>query len=110
VVYFASGLNSWTAITYEDDREFLGIGLDMFFGENYPFYVSVGIPQYMTQRLLPASIPAHAFRAIYEDLVPFTAEEKTLLDMMIQRGKAQYFLSKVIPFVPDTIRFGYTGA
>jgi hypothetical protein len=110
IIYFVSGLNNWTAITYEDERKFLGIGLDMFFGANYPYYASVGVPHYMTQRLLPASIPVHAFRAIYEELYPFTAEGQTLLDMMIQRGKAQYFLSQVLPFIPDTLQLGYTKA
>jgi len=108
VVYFVSGLNNWTAITYEDQQKFIGIGLDMFFGASYPYYASVGVPQYMTQRLLPASIPVHAFRAVYEDLYPFRAEGQNLLDMMIQRGKAQYFLASVLPFIPDTLRLGYT--
>jgi hypothetical protein len=35
-------------------------------------------------------------------------EERTLLDMMIQRGKEQYFLSKMLPEVADTLRFGYS--
>ncbi len=110
VVYFVSGLNNWTAITYEDQRKFLGIGLDMFLGASYPYYVSVGVPHYMSQRLLPASIPVHAFRAVYEDLYPFQAEGKHLLDMIIQRGKAQYFLKNTLPFIPDTLLLGYTKA
>ncbi len=110
VIYFVSGLNNWTAITYEDQRKFLGIGLDMFFGASYPHYASVGVPHYMTQRLLPASIPVHAFRAVYEEMYPFQAEGQNLLDMMIQRGKAQYFLDKVLPFMPDTLLLGYTKA
>jgi len=28
--------------------------------------------------------------------------------MMVQKGKMQYFLSKVVPFIPDTTRLGYT--
>lgn len=108
VVYFVSGLNNWTAITYEDQVKFLGIGLDMFLGSSYPYYASVGIPHYMAQRLLPASIPVHAFRALYEDLYPFEAEGRNLLDMIVQRGKAQYFMSKTLPFIPDTLLLGYT--
>jgi hypothetical protein len=86
----------------------LGIGLDMFLGRQYPYYASVGIPDYMTRRLEPQYIMVNAFRAIYEELYPFQAEGRTLLDMMLQRGKGQYFLKKVLPFAHDTLLFGYT--
>jgi len=110
VICFVSGLNNWTAITYEDSGKVLGIGLDMFLGKNYPYYASVGIPDYMTRRLSPEYIVVNAFRAVYEELYPFAAEGRTLLGMMLQRGKAQYFLQQVLPFVPDTLQFGYTKA
>ena len=108
VVYFTSGLNNWSAITYGDD--IVGVGLDMYLGANYPFYQSVGIPDYTARNLVPQSVPVNVFRSVYTDQHPFIAENRTLLDMMVQRGKEQYFLSKIIPFVPDSVRFGFTGA
>jgi hypothetical protein len=108
VVYFVSGLNNWSAITV--DTEIVGIGLDMFLGETYPFYKSVGIPAYMYPQLRPENAPVFAFRAIYQDKHPFEAENRTLLDMMVQRGKEQYFLSKMLPFIPDEARLGFTKA
>jgi hypothetical protein len=106
VVYFISGLNSWNAVTV--DTSLLAIGLDMFLGESYPFYRAVGIPDYMLPQLRPQSAPVFAFRALYEGQHPFTAEGRTLLDMMVQRGKEQYFLSKVLPFIPEETRLGFT--
>ncbi|MBS1615065.1 MAG: hypothetical protein JST06_03005 [Bacteroidetes bacterium] len=106
IVYFISGLNNWSAVTV--DTSLLGIGLDMFLGEHYPFYRSVGIPDYMLPQLRPEAVPVFAFRALYENLHPFTAEGRSLLDMMIQRGKEQYFLSKVLPFLPEELRLGFS--
>lgn len=107
VVYFISGLNSWNAITYGD---LLGIGLDMYLGPQYPFYASVGIPAYTTVKLKPSYIPADVFRTLYRDSYPFDADAQSLLSMMLQRGKEQYFLKKVVPFTDDTVRFGFTAA
>ncbi len=106
VVYFVSGLNNWSAVTV--DTSIVAIGLDMFLGEGYPFYKSVGIPDYMYRQLRPEAAPVFAFRALYQDGHPFVAENKTLLDMMVQRGKEQYFLSKILPFLSDASRLGFS--
>lgn len=106
VIYFVSGLNNWGAFTYGDD--IIGVGLDMFLGKSYPFYTSVGIPDYMGNKLEADYIPVAVFKAIYENRTPFVPENKTLLDMMIQKGKELYFLDKVIPFSKDGVKIGYT--
>ncbi len=105
VIYLISWLSNWAAFTYDST---LGIGLDMFLGESYPFYRSVGIPDYMTIQMREEYIPVAAFRAVHEERHPFVMEGKNLLHMMIQRGKEAYFLSKVLPFVPEETRMGYT--
>jgi hypothetical protein len=108
IVYFISGLNQWSVVTL--DTNVLGIGLDMYLGEQYPFYTAVQIPQYVVRKCKPEYIPANALQAIYRNMHPFVMEDKNLLDLIIQRGKEQYFLSKVLPEAPDSIRFGYTQA
>lgn len=105
LVYFTSGLNSYSAISYDD---IVGVGLDMYLGPHYPFYASVGIAAYLSQRLKPEYIPVDVFKVIYRDDHPFTMDDRNLLDMMIQRGKEQYFLEQVLPFTDDTLRLGYT--
>ena len=105
IIYIVSGLNNWGAFTFDDNT--LAIGLDMFLGKNYPFYKSVGLPDYLDPYFSPDYIPVAAFSAIYNEMQPFD-KDKPLLDMMIQKGKMQYFLSKVVPFVADTTRFGYS--
>lgn len=107
IVYFVSGLGNWGVVSYE---EVLGIGLDMFLGEKYPFYASVGQPDYMYINFRQESIAPSVFNTIYNDIHPFEDEDKTLLEMMIQKGKQQYFVEKMLPFVSLEDRIGYTKA
>jgi hypothetical protein len=107
IVYFMSELSNWGVVSYDT---VLGIGLDMFLGEKYPFYRSVGQPDYMLINFRPESIPSSVFSALYLNMHPYSMEDKTLLDMMLQKGKQQYFLQKVIPFIKIEDRIGYTVA
>lgn len=107
VVTFYSGLNNFGAITI--DTSILGIGLDMFLGENYPFYLQVSdpYPQYMLHQFAPAYIVPDCFKAIQQQMFP-PAQEGTLLDMMVQAGKQLYFLDAVLPDAPDSVKIGFT--
>lgn len=105
IVYFSSGLNNWGCVY---DGSVMGIGLDMFLGENYPFYASVGLSQYMYINFRKETIVPSVMSTIYNDLHPFRDEDQTLLSMMIQKGKQQYFLEKTVPFVSPADRIGYT--
>ncbi len=106
IVYLNSYLTKWSAFTY--GNEIIGIGLDMYLGTQYPNYPRVDIPDYMIRNLKPEAAPVNVFTAVYSKDHPFITENRTLLDMMVQRGKQQYFLSKIIPFVPEAARFGFT--
>lgn len=106
VIYIVTGLNNYGALTYGSDQ--LAIGLDMFLGADYPFYKSVGIPEYFSRQLNENYIPVATFRTIYREKHPFIPQNKVLLDMMIQAGKEMYFIEKVLPFVDKEVRFGYT--
>lgn len=107
IVYFVSGLANWGVVSSEG---VLGIGLDMFLGAQYPFYASVGQPDYMYINFRHESIAPSVFSTIYNDFHPFEDEEKTLLEMMIQKGKQQYFVEKMLPETPLEDRIGYTPA
>ena len=106
IIYFSTGLDRRSAFNYEG--RIICIGLDMYLGEQYPYYASVGIPDYQKKSLQPLYISPNVFKVIHQINHPFEMEGKTLLDMMIQKGKEQYFLSKVIPFCHDTARLGFT--
>lgn len=85
------------------------ICLDMFLGPQMPFYASVGVPAYMAPHLRKNYVPVAHFRDRYLTIHQFNGDDKTLLDMMIQCGKEQYFLHKILPSTPDSVLFGFTG-
>lgn len=107
VITFISGLNNYGAITTRDSV--LGIGLDMFLGKDYPFYKAVQdpYPQYLLRRFEPAYISVSCMKVIQQELYP-PRDGLNLLEQMVEKGKQLYFLDKVMPFTPDTIKTGYT--
>ena len=107
VYYFTSGLNSWSAVTVDT---LVGVCLDMYLGANYPFYNSVQLPAYQIERCEKEYIPVNVSKAIYENIVPFDASGKTLLDLMISKGKQQVFAEYTNPTIKDEILIGYKTA
>ena len=105
VYYFMSGLNYWSAVTVDSA---VGVGLDMYLGKNYPFYASVQIPQYQADHCEKEYIPVNVSRAIYQDMFPQIPEGKTLLDLMVLKGKEMLFLEYTIPDYKDETLIGYT--
>lgn len=105
VIYLITALNKWSAFTYDDK---LCIGLDMFLGQDYPYYKSVGIEAFMYHKLDKNFIPVASFQTIYREMHPMVIDRQELLEMMIDRGKEMYFLKKVLPFLPEYERMGYT--
>lgn len=91
------------------DTNITCVCLDMFVGPQFPFYKSVGVPDYMAAHLVADYIPVAVFRATFESIYHYPQEEQTLLDLMIQQGKEFYFLHKVLPGVADSTLFGFTG-
>jgi hypothetical protein len=108
VIYVNAGLNNYAAFTYGDD--ILAIGLDMYLGPQFSPYAAVGLPSYTTRRFLPEYIPVRAMQTLYRAQYPLVMEDRSLLDIMIQLGKEQLFLARVLPDVPDSVRIGFTTA
>ena len=106
IYYLNMGLSgNWSS--FPVDNNTICIGLDMFLGEQYPFYRSIGVSAYMLSHFRRQYIPVSLFNTVYQTIHPFSQEDKTLLDLMIQRGKEQYFLHKVLPHLPDSVIFGF---
>ncbi|MCW3462877.1 gliding motility lipoprotein GldB [Chitinophaga nivalis] len=106
VVTFISGIANYGAITVDS---ILGIGLDMYMGENFPPYAQIpDYPDYMIHRFAPAYIATNCMQVLQQQLYPPARNSGGLLEIMIEAGKQQYFLDKVLPATPDTIKLGYT--
>lgn len=84
------------------------ISLDMFVGPQFPYYASVGIPAYLASHQRRSYIPVSLFSSIYETSYKLYSDDATLLDLMIQKGKEQYFLHKILPEMHDSVLFGFT--
>lgn len=106
IIYVNMGLSKWPSFPL--DPATFCIGLDMFLGPQYPYYHSIGVPDYMGAHLRKSYIPVSFFSTVYQSLHPFNSDDKNLLDLMIQHGKEQYFLHKILPHEPDSVLFGFT--
>lgn len=107
IYYFISGLNQWSAITVDT---IVGVGLDMHLGKNFPFYESVQLPYYQIQKCEPEYIPVNVSKVIYENMFPLNPESKTLLELIIGKGKQLYFMEHAIPDAKDELLIGYSPA
>jgi hypothetical protein len=106
IIYLNMGLSKWP--TFPVDTNTLCVGLDMFLGDNFPHYASVGVPDFMTPHMRSSYLPVSVLNTWYKMKHPFIQDERSLLDLMIQRGKEQYFLHQVFPQTPDSILLGFT--
>lgn len=81
------------------------IPLDNYLGSEHEFYMN--IPKYITQNMKPSQIVTN-LASEYAKRYTFQSQKKTLLDDMIYFGKQLYFKDKMIPFVSDEEKIGYT--
>lgn len=81
------------------------IPLDNYLGEDHEYYMN--IPRYITQNMKPSQIVSN-LASEYAKRYTFQSQKKTLLDDMIYFGKQLYFKDKMIPFMSDEEKIGYT--
>ncbi len=93
VVTFISEFGN-KAILYEGG---IGVSLDMFLGEQYPYYKGLQFPNYIIKQLNENQILPNAMRVLAEDYVTALPQDATFLDAMILEGKRLYFAEKMLP-------------
>ncbi len=106
VITFSSALSNYGAITIDS---ILGIGLDMFLGEDFPLYqkVSPPYPSYLLHRFNENHLIPSCIKVIAQDQYP-PPSRGTLLAQMVAQGKILYFMDKVLPHTPDSLKINYT--
>ena len=89
----------------------LGVGLDFFLGENYPYLkYNKGNPNfsdYLTRTFSKKYLVEKTVKAYIDDLVGEPGG-KRLLDIMVNNGKKLYLLDQFLPYAPDSIKLEYT--
>jgi len=99
---------------YGDVRTRTGVGVAMQFhlGASAPVYEqgrSAGVMyDYQIRRFEPGTIAVNAVKNIIDDVFPYTASGKPLVEEMIEKGKRLYLLDKLLPRVADSLILGYS--
>ncbi len=91
-------------------RDALGVGLDFFLGEDYPYQKIIpnntAFSKYLTRSFNEDHLVRKALVPWIEDKLP--RPQNRLLDKMLYEGKKLYFLKKLLPMTPDSVIFEYT--
>lgn len=104
IITFISGFN-YAVVT---DTAYLGIGLDMFLGNDYKAYSQLGLPQYKIATMTKEHLVTSAVLAWISTEFELNASNADLLTEMIHQGKLLYILDKLIPYEEEYIKMGYT--
>ena len=88
---------------------FYGIGLHYFLGKDFPYYPA-SIPVYIRKRFDKEYLPVLIASSISEGMVPEVdpRSQPALIDHIIRKGIAQYFLDQLLPDTPDSLKFSYS--
>lgn len=104
ITTYISGFNY--AITTDDS--YLGIGLDMFLGKDYPAYKQLGLPQYKTAFMHKEGLVAGAMLGWISTEFELKEKNADLLTEMIHQGKTIYLLDALMPSGDNTVKISYT--
>ena len=89
------------------DTDYISVGLDLFLGEKYIHYDV--FPQYISAKFIRELLVPNSMKAIYNENFgnPYQAPGN-LMNIMIEIGKQQYFLEKVLPDVSPEYLFAFS--
>ncbi|MBC7447159.1 MAG: gliding motility lipoprotein GldB [Hymenobacteraceae bacterium] len=102
VYTFISGLSQDVLV----NDSLLVLGLDFFAGPKASYRPNV--PGYLLRRYQRPYLVPQAVLQISNKYVKENAADRTLLNQMVQLGKSYYFLDKVMPCTPDSLKIGFT--
>ncbi|MCU0458850.1 MAG: hypothetical protein MUE37_07125 [Bacteroidales bacterium] len=94
------------------DDSLLMVSLDRYLGAGSSYYPLLGIYSYQARKMTPdytASDCMYAWAATEWDYNDAGYGTRTLLNSMLHEAKLVYFTKRMIPSLPDTILFGFTG-
>ena len=90
----------------------LGIGLQLHLGKNFSYYKSAeGLeqyPAYLANNFDEAHIPINCMRNIVDDLFPEKSRGKPLIELMVDKGRRMYVLTRLLPYTPEYECINYT--
>ena len=88
------------------------VGLQQHLGKNFSLYQSALVqqtyPEYISNRFEPGYIVVNCMKNIVSDLFPEKADDKPLVNQMIEKGKRLYLLRKFLPGIEEYKLAGFT--
>jgi hypothetical protein len=106
VVSFNSFFNYAVAV----DSGFIGLGLDMFLGENSHYYEILRLPLFLRKRMSKDYLVPAAVLGWFNSEYPRELAGKDFLSQMIHQGKSIYFSQKMLPQAHDTLLLAFSKA
>ena len=93
-------------------RYTLAIGLQLYAGKQFPFYLSSQgqelFPLYISRRFEPEYVVPNCMKALAEDLFPDQSQGKPLIEQMIEKGKNWWLIEQLLPETEDSLITGFT--
>ncbi len=104
---FATCIGGLNMGAFTIDTDYVSVGLDLFLGEKFVHYDV--FPQYISAKFIPQLMLPNMMKAIYNNNYgnPYTSKGN-VINTMIEIGKQQYFLEKVLPDVSAEYLFAYS--
>ncbi len=106
IPHFVSYISEFTEAHCAYDS-IIGIGLDMYLGQDYPFYPAE-FPEFMRTKMTKDYIVPNTLKAIAISSFDKQLKDKRFLAYMLFEAKVRYFTKKILPELNDTLVFGYT--
>ena len=111
IIYFIGPLEGYGNTIGE---HYMAIGLQLALGANSQWYQSEQIqkiyPPYMSKDFRAEAIPVFAAKNLLQDIAPIDQRQQNLIIQIIEAGKRQYILKKILPTLNDALVFGYSEA
>ena len=89
----------------------IGVGLDFYLGENYPYQQynpnNPNFSAYLTRSFNKDHLVMKSMKLLVQDLLG-SSNNNSLLDHMIHNGKELYLFSQLIPHAPDSVILEYS--
>ncbi|HET7002606.1 MAG TPA: hypothetical protein VFI33_14885, partial [Puia sp.] len=90
----------------------LAIGLQLYAGKQFPFYLSRQgqdlFPLYISRRFEPEYVVPNCMKALAEDMFPDQSQGKPLIEQMIEKGKNWWLIDQLLPETADSLKTGLT--
>jgi hypothetical protein len=89
----------------------IGVGLDFYLGEKYPYLVynpsNPNFSQYLTRTFNKDHIVSKSMRLLVQDMLG-PVKGNRMIDHMIHNGKELYILDHLLPYAPDSVRLEFS--